>query len=148
MEIFSAGTSGSSAESFFTRLEGARVTSIVDTRLHNTSQLAAFAKYPDIVFFSRRLLNVPYFHEVALAPEGHLLKAYRAKEISWDHYEKRYLELLEHRSVARNLSVEKWGDRPILICSEHIADHCHRRLAANYLMENLGAGTVTGVLHL
>lgn len=148
MEIFSAGTSGTTARAFFERLRQADVSLVVDTRLNNVSQLAGFTKYPDLPYFVERLLGVEYVHELALAPEQDMLKAYRNKEISWQQYESRYVELLETRGVQDLIDRDVWGDRPLLLCSEHTADFCHRRLAADYLERRWGDSVVTGVSHI
>lgn len=146
MEIFSAGTSGTSAEGFFRRLKDAGVTSVVDTRLNTKSQLAAFAKSPDLKYFLRELVGIPYFHEPLLAPEDEALKAYRAKKLSWADYEERYVALLESRNASTRLELSGWGPRPLLLCSEPTPERCHRRLAANYLRARLPG--VENISHL
>ena len=148
MEIFTAGTSGSTAERFFRRLIDADVTTVVDTRLNNVSQLAAFSKYPDLPYFLSRITRADYLHELLLAPEQDALKAYRAKALTWPEYARRYRELLERRRVDEVIDRSGWGERPLLLCSEPTAEHCHRRLAAEYLANSWGAGVVTGVRHL
>jgi uncharacterized protein (DUF488 family) len=43
-KVFTIGFTRSSAEHFFNRLVSAGVRKVVDVRVHNTSQLAGFAK--------------------------------------------------------------------------------------------------------
>ncbi|NLI96021.1 MAG: DUF488 domain-containing protein, partial [Synergistaceae bacterium] len=43
-----------------------------------------------------------------------------------------YLALLEERQVLKTLKPEGF-DRACLLCSEEKPDHCHRRLAAEWL---------------
>ncbi|MGH6805941.1 MAG: DUF488 family protein, partial [Ensifer adhaerens] len=47
VQVSTIGFTKSSAEDFFDRLQKAGVRTIVDVRLHNTSQLAGFAKAND-----------------------------------------------------------------------------------------------------
>jgi uncharacterized protein (DUF488 family) len=148
MEIFSAGTSGTTAEKFFRRIASAGVTSIIDTRRHNTSQLAGFSKWPDIEYFASAILDVPYLHELLLAPDETALKNYRSKQIDWREYELHYLRRLDELGVADRINIDRWGERPLLLCSEPTSDQCHRRLAASYLETNLSRAIISRVTHL
>lgn len=149
MEILSAGTSGTTAERFFERLKSAGATSIVDTRLHRSSQLAGFAKERDLRYFLPRLSSAGYEIEPLLAPEDAVLKAYRSKTLGWHAYEENYLQLLDRRQIVLSIDFEAWGERPVLLCSEPEPSRCHRRLAADYLEEHLaGDLSVTSIVHL
>jgi uncharacterized protein (DUF488 family) len=107
-------------------------------RLNNTSQLAGFAKRDDLQFFLRELCGAEYVHEPLLAPSADLLKAYRQRQLSWDHYAAAYLALLVERRVASALSPAVLADRTVLLCSEATAAHCHRRLALEHLASAWG----------
>lgn len=133
MEICTSGTSGISAERFFLRLREAEITSIIDTRIHPASQLAGYAKQDSLVFFAKELLNVDYIHEPLLCPEAEILKSYRNNKLDWDQYQEAYLGLLKVRELESNLDTNKWGERPLLLCSEELPDNCHRTLAAEFL---------------
>jgi uncharacterized protein (DUF488 family) len=61
-----------------------------------------------------------------------MLKRYQRKELSWDSYAAEYIELLAKRRVERNLDVALF-DRACLLCSEDSPQHCHRRIAVEYL---------------
>ena len=137
MEICSIGTSGISARDFFNRLRANEVTSIIDTRVHASSQLAGFTRKDSLAYFAETILGIDYFHELQLAPEASFLKAYRNKEITWYDYEAAYLKLLMEREVPQSIDLHKWGQRPVLLCSESSADYCHRRLAAQFICESL-----------
>jgi hypothetical protein len=50
-EIATIGFTQTTARHFFGRLADARVRKVLDVRLHNTSQLAGFAKAEDLSFF-------------------------------------------------------------------------------------------------
>lgn len=138
MEIHTIGFTQWTAEGFFERLRTAQINRLVDVRISNSSQLAAFAKKPDLEFFLRELVGADYIHLVELAPEAELLKAYRNKELSWAEYERRYLGLLDERNVTTTLDRAIFAERTVLLCSEHSPDRCHRRLAAELLAEVWG----------
>lgn len=146
MEICSIGSSGNSAERFFGVLKENQVTSIIDTRLHASSQLAGFTRKDSLAYFAQTILGIQYFHETLLAPEDKDLKAYRNKEISWLEYENRYLSLITKREVLKLIDFNKWGEKPVLLCSENTAENCHRRLAAEYLNKELAL--VSKITHL
>lgn len=146
MEICSIGSSGNTAERFFGVLKEHKVTSIIDTRLHASSQLAGFTRKDSLAYFAQTILGIPYFHETLLAPEDKDLKAYRNKEISWLEYENRYLSLISKREVIKLIDFKAWGEKPVLLCSENTAENCHRRLAAEYLSQELVS--VSNITHL
>jgi uncharacterized protein (DUF488 family) len=145
MEIFTIGTSGRTAESFFETLEQAEVTSILDTRRHANSQLAGFAKADTLRFLSKRILRVPYFWLDALAPEERLLKEFKDASISWDEYELRYNRNLSSTDTSL-FDFKYWGERPVVLCSEYSAEFCHRKSAADFLVKT--DGPYTSVTHI
>ena len=146
MEICSIGSSGISAEEFFETLRNVGATSIVDTRLHASSQLAGFTKKSTLGYLAPELLHIPYFHEMLLAPEAADLRGYRHSRMSWDEYAKRYKQLLKKRDPLSTLDITRWGTKPVLLCSEPQAEKCHRRLAAEYLQKV--APEVQAITHL
>jgi uncharacterized protein (DUF488 family) len=137
MVVFTIGFTRSSAESFFGRLRKAKVKRVVDVRLNNVSQLAGFAKKADLSFFLEAICGIGYVHELRLAPEPQMLDAYRKQGGSWAEYEKRYLELLRRRQVEKALGRDLL-EGAALLCSEDAPDHCHRRVAAEYLARKWG----------
>ncbi|NPV90139.1 MAG: DUF488 domain-containing protein [Firmicutes bacterium] len=132
-------------ERFVSLLQDARVTRLVDIRLHNTSQLAGFAKKEDLEYIMR-LVGIGYVHDVSLAPDEGLFEDYKHKRVDWKGFQTRYTGLLQERGVERRLD-EILGDGvSCLLCSEEKAEQCHRGLLANYLRE-LRPGEIE-VLHL
>lgn len=146
MAIYTAGFAAWTAEQFFGELKKANITNLVDVRLNNTSQLAGFAKKEDLKFFLRSLCSVSYYHEPLLAPTSNLLTKYRKNEISWDEYETQFNYLLKDRAVELSVSKELFSENPILLCSEHSPEKCHRRLVVNYL--NFSWGSNAEIIHL
>ncbi len=132
MRLFTIGFTKSKAADFFARLEHAGVRHVHDTRLNRVSQLAGFAKQDDLRCFLGRIAGIGYSVEALLAPTADILDAYRKKEIGWDEYAHRYLALLDARKVEHRIALDGLADA-CLLCSEATPEHCHRRLAANYL---------------
>lgn len=136
MKIYTIGFTKKSAEDFFTKLKQHGVKRLVDTRLNNSSQLAGFAKRDDLRYFLDAICGIEYIHLPILAPTQEMLDEYK-KSRSWEVYEKRFRELIEDRKIESAVSPELM-DGACLLCSEHEADHCHRRLVAEYLQEKWG----------
>ncbi len=133
MEIYTIGFTQRSAQDFFGSLRGAGIRRLIDTRLNNTSQLAAFAKRDDLAFFLRELVGADYQEEPLLAPTQELLDAYKKRRIDWAEYERSYEGLLTERDVARTLDRALFEVPAVLLCSERTPEHCHRRLAVEHL---------------
>lgn len=134
IRIYSIGFTKKNAKTFFEILKSNGIKTLVDVRLNNISQLAGFAKKDDLKYFLREICGVEYSHQPQFAPTKEILNAYKKKEISWVEYEKRYNLLLKERSVENSVNINKL-DKSCFLCSEHLADKCHRRLAIEYLKE-------------
>jgi uncharacterized protein (DUF488 family) len=132
IKLFTIGFTGKSAENFFNLLRNNDVKKIVDTRINNVSQLAGFAKAPDLKFFANEIGKMSYDHNIDFAPTKELLSSYRNKKISWQQYEIEYLNLLDMRNVAQKTNIDLLHEN-CLLCSEHTPEKCHRRLLAEYL---------------
>ena len=132
IKLYTIGFTKKNAEEFFGLLKSNSVNSIVDTRIHNTSQLAGFAKSDDLTFFAKEIGGMSYNHDADLAPTKDLLSKYWKKEISWEEYEIEYLNLLDIRKISQKVQIEDLH-KSCLLCSEHSPEFCHRRLLAEYL---------------
>lgn len=132
VQVSTIGFTQTTAEHFFNRLREARVKKIVDVRLHNTSQLAGFAKADDLAFFLGTIARISYEHQPLLAPTDAILKAYRKEKGDWSEYEGRFLALMRERQIEQHLTPEAL-DGACLLCSEATPHHCHRRLVCEYL---------------
>lgn len=135
--ICTIGFTQKNAKEFFSLLQKNDVDLLVDVRLNNTSQLAAFSKYPDIEFFLNEICGIEYLHEVIFAPEESTLKRYKKKEINWEQYVAEFSETMKKRNIRKYIA-DKFGseDRKIcLLCSEPTPEHCHRRLIAEIFTE-------------
>lgn len=107
-------------------------------RLNNTSQLAAFAKRDDLEFFLREICQAEYRHEPTLAPTKDILDAYKKKQIDWEEYETRFVDLMIDRAAETVVDRQLFDIPAALLCSESSPKHCHRRLAAEYLASKWG----------
>jgi uncharacterized protein (DUF488 family) len=136
VEIYTIGFTQKPARRFFDLLGGANVRRLFDTRINNTSQLAAFTKRDDLAYFLEELVDATYEHRVDLAPTQELLAAYKKQQLSWDEYAREFTDLLEQRRPDLLLDRHEFEETPtVLLCSEHKPDRCHRRLVVEYLAE-------------
>jgi uncharacterized protein (DUF488 family) len=135
MEIYSIGFTQKSAREFFDTLKAHGIKRLLDVRLNNTSQLAAFAKQADLAYFLHEICGAAYEHEPLLAPTREMLDAYKKQKGSWEDYTEAYLALIRSRKVEAALSKESFQKKTVLLCSEATAEHCHRRLALEYLQK-------------
>jgi len=147
MPVYTIGFTKSTAERFFERLRENGIEAVLDVRLKNTSQLAAFARTPDLEYFLRKLVASDYVHDPLLAPTEEILSAYRKKIIDWKEYERLFDRLMEERGIDGYI-LNRYADMKArswcLLCSEDAPEHCHRRLIA----ERIGGIFGMEVIHL
>ncbi len=130
MTIYTIGYTKKTAEEFFNILKQHNIRQIVDVRENNTSQLAGFTKMNDLRFFAKEILNASYIHLPELAPDKNIRENYK-KDKDWTRYEEGFLELMQKRAVIEKFrSANIFVDHCVLLCSEPLADNCHRRLIA------------------
>lgn len=145
INTFTIGFTQKKASEFFGLIRNHDIARVVDVRLNNVSQLAGFAKRDDLKFFLRELCDADYVHVPDLAPTKPMLDAYKKKEILWESYEDKFLDLMARRNIERTINKELL-DKGCLLCSEHKPHHCHRRLVVEYL--NKAWGSTIEVVHL
>jgi len=136
MEIYSIGFTKKSAGEFFGALKAAGIERLLDVRLNNTSQLAGFAKQSDLKYFLEEICGAAYEREPLLAPTQEILDAFKKQKGSWETYTKAYVALIRSRKVESAISQESFQRKTVLLCSEASAEHCHRRLALEYLQQH------------
>jgi len=130
--LYTIGYQRKPLATFISQLREAGVDAVIDVRLRNTSHLAGYTKRDDLAFLLRDGFSIAYEHHPELAPTSEILDAYRA-DPDWAAYEARFLPLLEERSaeeVGREILARYQS--PCLLCAEPTAEHCHRRLVAEY----------------
>lgn len=136
-KVSTIGFTKTDARHFFGRLSSANVKVLVDVRLHNTSQLAGFAKADDLSYFLEKILGVKYLHIPMLAPTDDMLKAFKRDKGDWNEYEKKFLGLMADRKIEQRMQPSFFADA-CLLCSEATPHQCHRRLVCEYLNDKWG----------
>jgi uncharacterized protein (DUF488 family) len=132
LTVATIGFTKTTAENFFGRLLSSNIRAVVDVRLHNTSQLAGFAKAEDLRFFLQKMGGIQYVHQPLLAPTDTMLKAFKNDKGDWNVYQSRFLSLMAERKIEERLKPDML-DGACLLCSEATPHHCHRRLVCEYL---------------
>ncbi len=143
--LYTIGYHGKSLETFVGQLQAAGIDVVIDVRRRNTSHLAGYTKRDDLAFLLRSGFGIAYEHRQELAPSDEILDAYRADQ-DWAAYEARFAPLLAQPAVeAVGREVVERYRAPCLLCAEPTAEHCHRRLVAEYLAQRIPG---LGVVHL
>ena len=138
MEVYTIGFTKKLASKFFGELKRVGIKQLIDVRLNNSSQLAGFTKKNDLIFFLREICDASYFHEPLLAPTSEILTSYKKKKITWQDYERRFLDLMIERKVEEKINRNIFDQPTVLLCSESTAAQCHRRLVLEYLQSKWG----------
>ena len=132
ISVFTIGFTKTTAEHFFDRVKQSNATSLIDVRLNNTSQLAAFAKAKDLKFFLKTICNVDYIHQPILAPTKDILTEYKKNKGDWSVYRSQFLNLMADRKIEERMKPDLLNNS-CLLCSEDKPHNCHRTLVCDYL---------------
>lgn len=138
MDVYTIGFTKKSAETFFETIKKAGVKRLLDVRLNNSSQLAAFAKKDDLAYFLKEICGVEYVHVPLLAPTQEMLDEYKKGKGAWKEYEAKFNELIKERRIEEHLDRRMFDVPCVLLCSEATAEHCHRSLVLKYLQNCWG----------
>lgn len=131
-KLYTIGFTQKSAKTFFESLKNNNIETIIDIRLNNTSQLAGFAKFPDIAFFLNELCAINYIHDTKFAPQKTTLKNYKNKTIDWEQYVAEFDNTMKSRHIEEYIRKNYRNlNNMCLLCSEPTAEKCHRRLIAD-----------------
>jgi uncharacterized protein (DUF488 family) len=134
--IYTIGFTQKPLSQFIGSLQAAGVDVVVDTRLRNTSQLSGYAKRDDLAFVLKAF-HIAYEHHPELAPTAEILDPYRQNH-DWVAYIRQFRPLIEQRRIEEvGRDILKRYRAPCLLCSEATAEHCHRRLVAEYWAERI-----------
>lgn len=131
-KIFTIGFSGKKPDDFLDILNATRISCVWDIRLWRTSTYVPFYNGQNLA----TTLGARYEHHPEFAPMSEILARYKDGRITWTDYEKRYRELLATRTPTAELTADTL-DRICLLCTEKSPLQCHRRLAAEYIAEQL-----------
>lgn len=135
IETYTIGFTKKNAATFFGLIGSANITTLLDVRINNTSQLSGFAKKDDLAFFLKELCNVDYVHMPDLAPTKTMLSAYQKGETPWNAYADQFLNLMAQRQIENTLNHDLLN-QGCLLCSEHKPHLCHRKLVVDYLNQS------------
>lgn len=135
MKLYTIGFTKKTAKQFFEALKRAGVKKLVDIRLNNTSQLAAFTKRDDLAYFAEAICGASYHHFSSLAPTQDILDALKKQKGSWSEYETRFKALMANRRAIEELDPAFFESPACLLCSEATPEHCHRRLVAEAMQQ-------------
>lgn len=126
------GFSQKNLRQFIHLLQSAGVTKVIDVRLHNTSQLAGYAKKDDLAFILEAF-GIGYAHVPELAPTEDLFEDFRKSRTDWEANERAFNQLMEERQSSKLWRSPVFDTNvPCLLCAEHTANHCHRRFVAEH----------------
>lgn len=142
MKLFTIGFTKKPAWRFFELLRNSGAKRVVDVRLNNLSQLAAFAKKEDLAYFLRELCGMDYVHLPDLAPTQDMLHEYKKQRGDWNTYEVRFNTLMRQRRVEDTVPKDVISNG-CLLCSEDKPQHCHRWLVAEYFKQSWGNVDIT-----
>jgi len=145
MKTYTIGFTQKDARHFFTLIKQNQIARIIDVRLNNVSQLAGFAKRDDLKYFLSEICGSEYIHIAELAPTKIMLNEYKKNIISWEAYQDKFINLIAQRHIERTID-KTLLENGCLLCSEHTAQQCHRRLVIEYLNQCWNTGIE--VVHL
>ena len=134
MQLYTIGFTQKNARTFFNLLRDNNVKTVVDIRLNNTSQLAAFAKGEDLKFFLTEFCQIEYVHDITFAPTETLLKDYKNKKISWFEYEKEFSRIMEGRNI-KNYIIKNYSNKDsiCLLCLINAIEDLLLKFLVRYL---------------
>jgi uncharacterized protein (DUF488 family) len=135
--IYTIGYKRKPLSTFINQLREAEVDAVIDIRLRNTSHLLGYTKQDTLEFLLQEGFDIAYEHHPELAPTAEILDAYR-EDGDWIAYEMRFQPLLKERTAEEiGQAILNRYHTPCLLCAEPTAEHCHRRLVAEYWSERL-----------
>jgi uncharacterized protein (DUF488 family) len=141
--VYTIGFQRKPLSEFIKLLRQSGVDAVIDVRLRNTSQLSGYTKRDDLRFLLGEGFGIAYEHHPELAPTDEIFDTYH-QDKDWTAYEKQFNRLLlERQSEAIGRDVLSRYRAPCLLCSEPTADHCHRRLIAEYWVQHIPDFTIT-----
>ncbi|MBQ7219517.1 MAG: DUF488 domain-containing protein [Synergistaceae bacterium] len=146
MDIFTLGSGKKSYDQFKNLINRYRIPILLDIRLHNDSQLLGFTRKRDLPSILRDVCSCKYEHCINYAPTEEILTDWRNERIIWPEYEARYRALMSERKAVKDF-INCYGRYAsvCLLCAEPKPTHCHRRLFAEMIAENLSD---TEIIHL
>lgn len=98
-----------------------------------------------------KICGIDYRYDVAFAPTKELLDDWKKRDITWEEYESIYRELMLERHAEgiflRDYPTNK-DKRLCFLCSEKSYENCHRKLLAEYLIEQCRELKDVKIIHI
>ncbi len=132
--LYTIGFAQKKAEEFFTILKKNNIRTLIDIRQSNTNIYAGFTIRDNLRYFLKEICDIEYVENKLFAPTKEIRDQYH-RDDDWQGYQEGYLDLLESRKAITSVSADLINSA-VLLCSEPVADHCHRRLAAEYISKH------------
>ena len=147
MTLYTIGFTKKNAQQFFDGILYRGIQLVVDVRLKNTSQLMRFSHGADIEYFLERICCCHYEHCIDYAPTEEILTGWKKKRITWPEYVKKYRALMVKRGAVWEFITSYDGlyESVCLLCAEPTPEHCHRRLFAEMIRDELPG---TEIIHI
>lgn len=144
MRLSTIGFSGKSAEHFFTMLSAAGIQKLIDVRRSNNTLYSGFTRARDLPYLLEKICGIPYIDEPEFAPSLTLLRWYQARLKKnrrnprlWAEYVKRFAAEIATRPLLKRFEHHSAGcEHVCFLCTEPTAEHCHRRLLAEYIAQH------------
>ena len=129
--IYTIGFSGKTKDQFMEMLDAVDVRTLVDIRLWRVARFVPWASGVNLA----AALGDRYKYMPELAPTKELLTQYKDGIIGWDRYQQIYNQILTERQVETLFKADNL-DKTCFLCTEKSADKCHRKLAAEFVLQH------------
>ncbi len=140
--LFTIGYDGRPLSEFMGALREASVDAIIDIRIRPSYEGAGWAEQDDLAYLLREGFRIRYEHHPELAPTEELLDRIH-EDHDWPAYVADFTKLLAERPTLQvGQEILARYRAPCLLCFEHDADQCHRRLVAEHWAAHLPGLTV------
>lgn len=130
------GFAGRNAQSFFVALREFGVSTLIDIRRNNTSQLAGYTKKSDLPFLVEEICGAQYQHVPELSPAPYLIRRFRSHEIRWPEFAEAFVQQLKTIDFEKQVSSLELH-RSCLLCACNDYRECHRRIVAELLVDHV-----------
>ncbi len=130
--LYTIGFAQKKAEEFFTILKDNNIKTLIDIRQSNTNIYAGFTIRDNLQYFLKEICGIEYVENKLFAPSKELRDKYRTN-FCWADYEIDYNQLIISRKAVDSISYSILH-AAVLLCAEPSALHCHRRLAAEMIV--------------
>lgn len=137
MIVFTIGVSDKTAQQFFTLINKPALARVIDIRPENTVNLGGFSKKNNLPFLLQEMGQREYVRNLELVPDRNMLDDAKLTPASFHQYKQQVQTLLSSRKIETTIPRELI-DGACLMCNEPRANHCYRKVLAEYLKDKWG----------